>query len=128
MSGWVWLRIGAISGALAVIAGAFGAHGLRGRIDDHAMEIFGTAVQYQMYHALALVAVGVLGISTKALSSAGRIAGWAYLIGTMVFSGSLYGLALSGMSWLGAITPLGGVALIAGWIALAVAATGAARP
>lgn len=105
---------------LAVMIGAFGAHGLRGKLDDYAMGVFETAVQYHFYHALALLAVGVIALSqphTTLLKSSG----WLFVLGTLIFSGSLYVLAITGVKWLGAITPLGGLAFIAGWACLATA-------
>jgi uncharacterized membrane protein YgdD (TMEM256/DUF423 family) len=128
MAAMLWIRIGAISAALAVAAGAFGAHGLREMLAASGRaETFETAVRYHMAHALALVAVGLLGLH------AGRgtdleVAGWSFLVGTVLFSGSLYGLSLSGPRWLGPITPLGGVAFIVGWIALALVARDAGVP
>jgi uncharacterized membrane protein YgdD (TMEM256/DUF423 family) len=124
MGGAFWLRIGAISGGLAVAAGAFGAHALRDKLEPRMMEIFQTAVHYQMSHALALVAVGLLAIAART-GMAAEVAGWAFLAGTVLFSGSLYALALSGIRALGAITPFGGVGFLVGWLALAVAAGGA---
>lgn len=131
MSSVFWLRAGAILGALAVAAGAFGSHGLRGqlesgRITPRMLENFETAARYQMVHALALLAVGLLaGRVGKAPSSGAlSVSGWGFLAGTLVFSGTLYGIALGGPKWLGAITPLGGTAMIVGWIALALAARG----
>jgi uncharacterized membrane protein YgdD (TMEM256/DUF423 family) len=121
MSGTNWIRAGAILGGLGVTFGAFGAHGLREYMDARSLEVFEIAVRYQMYHAPALIAVGLLagpGRSGAALS----VAGWSFLVGTLIFSGTLYALALTGIRWLGAITPIGGVALIVGWFALAVAA------
>jgi len=121
MSGSNWLKIGAISGGLAVVAGAFGAHGLEGVLDAKAFAVFETAAKYQMYHAPALLAVGLLGM----LGRSGRalaFAGWSFLFGTLIFSGTLYALAFTGIRWLGAITPIGGVFLILGWLALAIAA------
>ncbi len=133
MSGDVWIRIGGISGALAVGLGAFGAHALRSRVtskmlDPRMLEIFETGVRYQMVHALALLAVGLLALHGRT-GTALSVAGWGFLLGSLMFSGSLYGLALSiGPSKiLGPITPLGGTAFIIGWIALAVAA-GPAKP
>src|SRR5437764_368059 len=120
MGGWAWLRIGAISGAIAVAAGAFGAHGLRGKLDARALEVFETAVRYQMYHALALVVVGLLAAGRPGLSA--TLAGWMFLLGTVLFSGSLYGLALGGPRWLVFITPVGGVGFLVGWVALVLAA------
>lgn len=119
--GRIWTRIGAISGLLAVGLGAFGAHGLKARLGALGTSAhFDTASQYQMYHALALVVVGVLagqGRSGGALA----MAGWMFLVGSLIFSGSLYALALSGERWLGAITPIGGLSLMGGWLALAFA-------
>ena len=105
---------------VAVILGAFGAHGLRGKLDEYAMGVFETAVQYHFYHALALLAVGIIALSqphTTLLKSSG----WLFLLGTLIFSGSLYVLALSGAKWLGAVTPIGGLAFIGGWACLATA-------
>lgn len=140
MSGWAWLRIGAISGFLAVALGAFGAHSLRDRFKveesdsftsrttKHRMlENFETAARYQMYHALALCAVGMLAIHGKTGGSI-TVAGWGFLIGTFLFSGSLYVLVLTGQRWLGAITPFGGVSFLVGWLALAVAASRSSQP
>ena len=116
-----FIVIGALSGFVAVAAGAFGAHALRGRLSADMLEVFQTGVTYQMYHALALVGVGILlgrfSIEGSVWLSA---AGWLFVAGTLLFSGSLYLLSLSGTTWLGAITPLGGLAFLAGWLALAV--------
>ena len=114
------ISLGALSGLLAVTFGAFGAHALRGRLDDYAMGVFETAVQYHFYHALALVAVGLLALHHPHTALL-RSSGWLFVLGLVVFSGSLYALSLSGIKWLGAITPLGGLAFIAGWACLAVA-------
>lgn len=116
----LFITLGALSGMLAVVFGAFGAHGLRNRLDAYLMGVFETAVQYHFYHALAMLAVGAIALSqpqTVMLKSAG----WLFLTGTLVFSGSLYLLALTGTKWLGAVTPLGGLAFIAGWACLAAA-------
>ena len=121
MSGTTWIRIGAILGGLGVIAGAFGSHGLEGKLDSRGLEVFETAAKYQMYHAPALLAVGILAMMGRG-GTALNLAGWSFLLGTLIFSGTLYALALTGIRWLGAITPIGGVALIVGWFALAVAA------
>jgi uncharacterized membrane protein YgdD (TMEM256/DUF423 family) len=115
-----FLCAGALSGALAVAAGAFGAHALRGRLEPRMLEIYEVAARYQMYHALALVAVA--WIASRQPGPLPAAAGWLFLGGTVVFSGTLYCLSLGGPRWLGAITPLGGVALIGGWLALAAAA------
>jgi uncharacterized membrane protein YgdD (TMEM256/DUF423 family) len=116
----LFISLGALSGLLAVTFGAFGAHALRGRLDDYAMGVFETAVQYHFYHALALVAVGLLALHHPHTALL-RSSGWLFVLGLVVFSGSLYALSLSGIKWLGAITPLGGLAFIAGWACFAVA-------
>ncbi len=119
--GRIWTRIGAISGLLAVGLGAFGAHGLKARLTAMGTSAnFDTASQYQMYHALALVFVGVLAGQGRS-GGALQVAGWMFLVGSLIFSGSLYALALSGEGWLGAITPIGGLSLMGGWLALAFA-------
>jgi uncharacterized membrane protein YgdD (TMEM256/DUF423 family) len=111
---------GAVSAFLAVAAGAFGAHALRARLAPEMLQVFETGVRYQMYHALALlIAAGVSGLSSH---PAGPWAGRLFLVGTVLFSGSLYALALTGIRGFGAITPFGGVAFLAGWICLAIAA------
>jgi len=110
------IALGAVNGAIAVAAGAFGAHGLRERLDARMLEIFETGARYQMYHALAIVLCGV--IATRGAATAG----WMFQIGIIVFTGSLYALSLTGVKWLGAITPLGGLAFIAGWAYLAYTA------
>jgi uncharacterized membrane protein YgdD (TMEM256/DUF423 family) len=127
MSGTTWLRIGAVLGGLSVIMGAFGAHGLKDSMSERSLEVFETAAKYQMYHALALLAVGLLALNARP-SFMISLAGWSFLIGTLIFSGTLYGLALSGIRWLGAITPIGGVGLIIGWFSLVIAAGSAGKP
>jgi uncharacterized membrane protein YgdD (TMEM256/DUF423 family) len=110
--------IAGVSGFLAVALGAFGAHGLGERLSPEDLAVFETGVRYQMYHALALLAVAWLvdrGVG------GGMVAGWAFTLGTVVFSGSLYVLVLTGQRWMGAVTPLGGVAFLVGWVALATA-------
>jgi uncharacterized membrane protein YgdD (TMEM256/DUF423 family) len=109
------------------MAGAFGAHALKTRLTPDLLAVFETAARYHMFHALALTLAGVLVRSSEPGKKAPVVAAWLFLGGTLVFSGSLYGLALSGMRWLGAVTPLGGVLFIAGWVALAVAAASARR-
>lgn len=104
---------GAINAAIAVAAGAFAAHGLRSRLDARALEVFETGARYHMYHALAMLLCGVLAMSRP---------GWTFQAGIVLFSGSLYALALTDVKVLGAITPLGGLAFLAGWIWLAVSA------
>jgi len=112
---------GALSGAISVAAGAFGAHALRGKGEPRLLEVFETAARYQMYHALALVAVGL--IASRWPSGLLNTAGWLFVAGTLFFSGSLYAMTFTGVRALGAITPIGGVCFIAGWICLAVAAS-----
>jgi uncharacterized membrane protein YgdD (TMEM256/DUF423 family) len=126
MSGATWIRLGSIIGGLAVIAGAFGAHGLKGVLDSHSLDVFETAAKYQMYHAPALLAVGLLALSGQR-GRALNLAGWLFLVGVLIFSGTLYALAFTGIPWLGAITPIGGLALIAGWVALAFAGSPAIK-
>ncbi len=116
----LFFSLGALSALFSVAAGAFGAHGLRARLDPGALAVFETAARYQMYHALGLLAAAWAG-SRWPGPWAGR-AGWLFLAGTLLFSGSLYGLALSGIRWLGAITPFGGVAFMGGWGCLVAAA------
>ena len=101
---------GAGLGFLGVLAGAFGAHALQGRLAPDLLAVWETAARYHLIHALALVFAGWIGA---------RAAGWLFVCGIVIFSGSLYGLALTGTRWLGAITPLGGLCLLAGWLALA---------
>lgn len=117
----VWLLIAAINGFLAVAAGAFGAHGLQDRMDAHHLEIFQTGAHYQMYHALAM---GVAALAMRgAAASAAQVAAACFLVGIVLFSGSLYILALSGIRGIGIVTPFGGLAFLVGWGALAWAAT-----
>ena len=113
----VFFVAGCASAAVAVGLGAFGAHGLRARLGPDLLTTFEIGVRYQMYHALGLLAVGLA--LARWPSSASVLAGWLFIGGTLLFSGSLYVLALSGLRWLGAVTPLGGAAFIAGWIVLA---------
>jgi uncharacterized membrane protein YgdD (TMEM256/DUF423 family) len=116
----VFFLLGSLSGLIAVAAGAFGAHTLRDRIPADLLAVFETGVRYQMYHALALLAVA--WAITRWSNSLSTIAGWLFVAGTLIFSGSLYALSLTGARWLGAITPLGGVAFIGGWLCLALVA------
>ncbi|HWW82509.1 MAG TPA: DUF423 domain-containing protein [Vicinamibacterales bacterium] len=115
-----FLLIGAVAGLLGVGLGAFGAHGLRGRLSPEMLAVFETAVRYQMYHALAIVLTSViLGRMDGWLL---RTAGWSFTAGIVLFSGSLYVLALTGITTFGAITPIGGLAFLLGWGCLVVAA------
>lgn len=113
-----FLTIAAIAGFLAVALGAFGAHGLRGRLTPELMSAFETGVQYHFYHTLALLAVAVL-MNTNVDAPALNVGGGLFVVGIVLFSGSLYLMALTGTRWLGAITPMGGVAFLAGWLCLA---------
>jgi uncharacterized membrane protein YgdD (TMEM256/DUF423 family) len=112
--GQTFLTLASTSGLLAVAIGAFGAHALKARLDAYSLGVFETAVQYQFYHSLALLGVGILLLHQPQVALL-RSSGWLFLIGMILFSGSLYLLALSGVKWLGAVTPLGGLAFIAGW-------------
>jgi uncharacterized membrane protein YgdD (TMEM256/DUF423 family) len=112
--------LGAASAALAVAAGAFAAHALRAHLAPEPLAVFETGARYQMYHALALLAVA--WAAGRWRSRALRAAGWLFVAGTVLFSGSLYALALTGIGALGALTPVGGVAFLAGWGCLAAAA------
>jgi uncharacterized membrane protein YgdD (TMEM256/DUF423 family) len=119
----IFFGLGCLSALLAVALGAFGAHGLRGRLVPDMLSVFEVGVRYQTYHALALLAVGLVA---GRWGSAALLAGWLFVAGTVLFSGTLYLLAFTGQRWLGAVTPLGGLAFLAGWAALAWAAW--ARP
>lgn len=115
-----FMFVGALMGGVGVGLGAFGAHALKSRLSSEMLAVFETGVRYQMYHALALLAVGAL--LTRTEGRAVVVAGWSFTTGILLFSGSLYALALTGVTTLGAITPLGGVAFLIGWLALAIAA------
>jgi uncharacterized membrane protein YgdD (TMEM256/DUF423 family) len=115
-----WTALGAVSAFVSVAAGAFGAHALKLRLGPEALAIWETAARYQMVHALALLAIAQAAVAWR--SPAVRSAGWLFVVGTLLFSGSLYALALTGARGLGAVTPLGGVAFLAGWACLAWAA------
>lgn len=116
----LFITLASVSGLFAVVLGAFGAHALKARLDAYGQGIWETAVQYHFYHALALLAVGIVALG-QPQSTLLRSSGWLFLLGTLVFSGSLYLLALTGTRWLGAVTPIGGLAFIGGWACLAVA-------
>ncbi len=116
-----FLKTGAIMGGLAVVFGAFGAHGLEARLSEAMRAVYETAVRYHFYHTLAILAVGAGAAGLWRNVWTAR-ACWAWVIGTCVFSGSLYVLAITEIRWLGAITPIGGVALIMGWLFIALAA------
>ncbi|HEV3059329.1 MAG TPA: DUF423 domain-containing protein [Vicinamibacterales bacterium] len=115
-----FLLVGAVAAFLGVALGAFGAHGLRARISPEMLAVFETGVRYQMYHALALVLTSLL--MSRMGGWLAVTAGWCFIAGIALFSGSLYALALTGVTVLGAITPLGGLAFLAGWGCLSLAA------
>ncbi len=108
--------LGAALAGLSVVAGAFGAHALKSKLTPKLLTIFETAARYQMYHALGLIMVAVVNEGSILIT----IAGWLFLGGIIIFSGSLYILSLTGIRWLGAITPIGGLAFIIGWACLAI--------
>lgn len=115
------LGIGAILALLGVAAGAFGAHALRDHLSPDSMAVYQTGVQYHLLHALAMVVVASSSVRN------GRRTGWLFLAGILIFSGSLYALAISSLRWLGAITPIGGVCFLVGWALLAWEALGTKR-
>lgn len=140
MNGKTWIAIGALSAGIAVVMGAFGAHGLDKYVVDKygttevksvagwdvpmswkRLEDFKTGAEYQMYHGLALIAAGWVVKRTR--KSLPQVAAWCFLLGTVFFSGSLYVLTLTGQTYWGAIAPIGGTLLIVGWVALAIGAT-----
>jgi uncharacterized membrane protein YgdD (TMEM256/DUF423 family) len=120
MSGWSWVGAGALGCALAVTAGAFGAHALQQRLDARALQLWDTAARYLVYGALGVVLVGLAAQQAPA-AGFGRAA-WALAAGTLVFAGTVFALALGGPRWLGAVTPLGGTLMIAGFLLFAWAA------
>lgn len=115
----LFFAIASLLGALSVAGGAFGAHALKGTLSETALNSFETGVRYQMYHAIALLIVALLIKQSPEVTTL-TIAGWCFIAGIVLFSGSLYGLSLAGMKALGPVTPLGGVAFIAGWVCLAI--------
>lgn len=119
MGGSAWVATGALGCALAIAGGAFGAHGLRGRLDARSLELWATAAQYLMYGSLGVLAAGLA--ARGGMAGASR-AGWALAAGTLVFSGTVAALALGGPRWLGAVTPLGGTLMIVGFLLFAWAA------
>jgi uncharacterized membrane protein YgdD (TMEM256/DUF423 family) len=116
----LFLVLGALVAVLAVMMGAFGAHALRAKLAPDLLAIYQTAVQYHFWHALGLLVIGVLAIHLPA-SVTLKWSGWTMLAGIVLFSGSLYVLALTGARWLGAVTPFGGAAFILSWVLLAIA-------
>lgn len=117
----IFVVLGSLSGLLSVLLGAFGAHALRGRLSPEMAAIYHTAEQYQFIHSLALLAIGLLALQLPE-SGTLRWAGWSMVAGIVLFSGSLYALAVTGVRVLGIITPFGGTAFIVGWVLLAIAA------
>lgn len=122
MTAKLYLLVGSLGGLLGVILGAFGSHGLKTRLSGEMLAIWQTGVEYQFYHSLALLGVGLLLAQQPAASLAGW-AGIAFTAGILLFSGSLYILALTGIKTFGAITPIGGLSLILGWVILAISVT-----
>ena len=117
-----FISIAAIMAGLSVAGGAFASHALKDKLSDRALAIFETGSKYQMYHALALLMIGLLLSRSETASTLLNTAGLAFIVGIVLFSGSLYALSLSEIKWLGAIAPLGGVAFLVGWGCLAIAA------
>jgi uncharacterized membrane protein YgdD (TMEM256/DUF423 family) len=115
-----WLIIIAVSGLISVALGAFGAHGLKGKISESLMSAFQTATHYQMFHTLALLALVVLMSQLPTVPKGFFAACFLWLAGMVFFSGSLYGLALGGPNWLGPVTPFGGLLLMSGWVGLLI--------
>lgn len=115
------LALAASNGFLAVALGAFAAHGLKNQLSDYAVGIFNTAAHYQLIHAAALLAVVAL-LRSGSAPGLTQAAGYSFVLGTLIFSGSLYLLALTNLKWLGAITPVGGLAFLVGWACLVIAA------
>lgn len=124
--GRFFLAAGALSGLLTVAFGAFAAHGLRHQIPPEMLLVFNKGVFYQGLHALALLATGIM--STQHGSRALSTAGWSFLLGILLFSGSLYLLAVTGSRWLGMLTPFGGLSFLIGWLSLLIASRHYSRP
>ncbi|MBI3004222.1 MAG: DUF423 domain-containing protein [Ignavibacteriales bacterium] len=117
MKSRTFFLLGSVGGFFSVALGAFGAHTLKPQITSEMLSAFETGVRYQMYHSLALFVVGyALGIYARRQFA---VAGWLFVAGIVMFSGSLYAMAVMGMTWLGPVTPIGGVAFLAGWLVLA---------
>jgi len=116
----LWIKLGGILGGLSVMLGAFGAHSLKERLTEKSLATFQTGVQYQFMHSIALILVGLLMLSLGEESNK-RLnrSGWFFAVGILLFSGSLYSLALGGPRWLGPVTPLGGLCFMIGWVLLA---------
>jgi uncharacterized membrane protein YgdD (TMEM256/DUF423 family) len=116
----IFLAIASMFGGISVVFGAFASHALKDRLSANSLSIWETGTKYQMYHALALMLVALL-IARYPNSNLLTVAGYAFIAGIFIFSGSLYALTLTGIKWLGAVTPIGGMALIIGWLCLALA-------
>lgn len=125
MDSRMWIVCGSLLGGLGVAAGAFGAHGLEGKLSPAALQTYEVAVRYQLFHALALLAVGLLTLHQP--STAAQVAGASFLVGILLFSGFLYGYVFTGIRLLALIVPVGGAAFLVGWVALAVAGWTIAR-
>lgn len=121
----LFLLLGGANAALVVILGAFGAHALKARLSPEMMTVYHTGIQYHLFHALGLLAIGLAAAWIPASVSL-KWSGWLMLAGIVLFSGSLYLLSLTGQRWLGAVTPFGGVAFIAAWVLFCIAVTRAA--
>ncbi|MGI8508048.1 MAG: DUF423 domain-containing protein [Gemmatimonadaceae bacterium] len=117
----LFLTLGSINAALAVVFGAFGAHALRARLTPEMLSVYHTGAQYHFYHALGLLLIAAIVMHVPGFGFA-RAAGWLMTVGIVLFSGSLYLLAITGVRWLGAVTPLGGLAFIAAWVLLTIGA------
>ena len=117
----IFLVIASILGGLSVVAGSFASHALKEKLSQYSLDIFQTGARLQMYHSLALLMVAFLLIIEELPQSLMVVAGYAFITGIVIFSGSLYALSMTGIKWLGAITPIGGVVLIVGWSCMAIA-------
>jgi uncharacterized membrane protein YgdD (TMEM256/DUF423 family) len=120
--GRIFIILGSINMFLSVALGAFGAHGLRGKISEHLLEVYQTGVHYHMVHGLGMLIIGVFAERLAVGLKQARMAGWFLQAGIIFFSFSLYTLAMTNIGWLGAITPIGGVCFLIGWILFALAA------
>ncbi|MEO9226812.1 MAG: DUF423 domain-containing protein [Gemmatimonadaceae bacterium] len=118
----LFLTLGSINAALAVMFGAFGAHALKARVSPDMLNAYQVGSHYHFYHALGMLVVGLLATHLNNNEGALRLSGYLMLAGVVLFSGSLYLLAMTGVTWLGAITPIGGLAFIAAWVVLAITA------
>lgn len=119
----ICLIIASASGFLTVALGAFGAHGLKGKVSESLLSAFQTGTHYQMFHTLALFALAVLAAQLESVPKAILVSAYCWIVGTIFFSGSLYGLALGGPGWLGPVTPIGGLLLMLGWLSLVIGST-----